>query len=249
MPQIDMNSPIIIKTASLRYFGKEERHITRTCPDEVLLLVLEGVLRFTEDGRAFALSAGEYRVQRAGSTQSGPVPSDEPKYMYVHFKADTVREGGLPRDGSFDVETLLPAVRRLDLLSHGEGTLTERSAVFFEILTALYRPAKPRGIADEMAEFLEGLPPEEATLDAICAHFNYSKNHVINLFKKEHGQTPVQYLNAKRLRRAEYLMQVTSTPLSEIATACGFGDYTHFYKLFLRDRGVPPTVWRERERV
>ena len=50
MNGIDLNKPIAYKHASLRFFNKNEHHIDRFCEDDVLLLVFDGVLRFSEDG-------------------------------------------------------------------------------------------------------------------------------------------------------------------------------------------------------
>ena len=44
--------------------------------------------------------------------------------------------------------------------------------------------------------------------------------------------TPITYMNDLRLRKAEYLMEVTSDPLESVAAQCGFQNYSHFYKLF-----------------
>ena len=47
MQGIDLNKPIRYKTASLRFFKEGEHHISRRCPEDVLLLVYDGVLRFS----------------------------------------------------------------------------------------------------------------------------------------------------------------------------------------------------------
>ena len=62
MAGIDFNSPILYRHASFRYFEKNEHHITRFCIDNVLLLVYEGVLRFSEDGEEKEVRAGEYYI-------------------------------------------------------------------------------------------------------------------------------------------------------------------------------------------
>ena len=50
MKGIDLNKQIIYLHSSLRFFDKKEHHINRFCEENVLLLVYEGVLRFSEDG-------------------------------------------------------------------------------------------------------------------------------------------------------------------------------------------------------
>ena len=61
--------------------------------------------------------------------------------------------------------------------------------------------------------------------------------------------TPVSYLNYIRLSKAEHLMEVTSDTLENIALQCGFFNYSHFYRLFMRRNGLSPEKWRERRRI
>ena len=52
---------------------------------DILLIMLDGVLRFTEDGVPVEPVGGEYYIQRKGLLQDGPEASDRPSYFYVHF--------------------------------------------------------------------------------------------------------------------------------------------------------------------
>ena len=42
-----------------RAFQPGEKHVTRVCPEDVLLLMFSGVLRFTEDGVPVEVRGGE----------------------------------------------------------------------------------------------------------------------------------------------------------------------------------------------
>jgi transcriptional regulator GlxA family with amidase domain len=57
--------------------------------------------------------------------------------------------------------------------------------------------------------------------------------------------TPFEYLNDVKLKRAMYLMRVTSNSVEEISLECGFNNYSHFYRLFIRKNGLSPSKWRE----
>ena len=81
------------------------------------------------------------------------------------------------------------------------------------------------------------------------SEFYFSKNHIINIFKKEFGVTPIKYINNLKLNRAKYLLEVTSDNLEEIAIKSGFNDYSHFYKLFQKETGISPSVWRNKKQT
>ena len=84
------------------------------------------------------------------------------------------------------------------------------------------------------------------SLDDISKEFHYSKNHIINIFKREYGITPFEYINNVKIKRAMYLLEVTSRAIDDISVECGFNHYSHFYRLFLRNTGMSPYQWRKK---
>ncbi len=245
---IDLNNKIDYKGASLRFFNKGERHISRRFGCDVLIIVFDGVLRFSEDGEFFEVHPGEYHIQRSNTYQEGYSPSDSPQYLYIHFNGEWNSSGQiLPKRGTFDCAKLMPLMEKMDMLSHNNACYTQCCSVFFQILTQLINKPKITNLAIEMAEYIEKGNLEEVSLELLCRKFNFSKNHIINLFKKEFGTTPVKYINDLKLKRAKYLLEVTSSTAESIALECGFGDYSHFYKLFTKETGLSPTKWRQKK--
>lgn len=245
---IDLDGAIDIKTASLRFFEKNERHVNRFCSCDVLVLVYDGVLRFCEDGEPCEVSAGEYYIQRRGRYQSGDEVSDAPKYLYVHFIGDWRDEGRLlPARGTFDYAALHSLIDEVDDAYRADRSRIEREGAVFSLLAALYRS---RSVEDTLAKLVADYLQREyltvTSLEAICERFHYSKNHIINVFKAEYGVTPFEYLNDVKIKRGMYLLGATSRPIDEISHECGFNNYSHFYRLFVRKTGVSPYEWRER---
>ncbi len=243
---IDLDRPITIRNASFRFFDKGEYHITRHCSSDVLLLVFRGVLRFTEDGKACEVKAGEYFIQKKDGFQSAERPSDEPQYLYVHFYADWIDAGRiLHKRGSFNIARFSMIMKDLDKASHADASFTEKSALFLTIFSMLYSANKKNTLADEVANFISENMLTLGGLDEICDRFCYSKNHMINLFKAEYGMTPIAYLGQVRIKQAMYLAEVTSKSFGEISEEVGFRNYSHFYRLFVRKVGMSPEKWRE----
>ena len=249
MSGIDMNRPVEYLHSSLRFFNENERHIDRFCREYVLLMVFEGVLRFSEDGTEYEIHPGQYHIQRANSYQSGSRVSFSPKYLYVHFHAECSEDGEVvPLDGEYNYGELKPLMHRLDILSHNNGTSIEKTAVFFDILSALYQSREKNRLSDRIAAFISMELHNGISLETLCAEFHYSKNHIINVFRSEQGLTPVEYMNHLRLREAESLLEITSDPISSISEKCGFNNYSHFFRLFKRKHSISPAEWRERKR-
>lgn len=71
-----------------------------------------------------------------------------------------------------------------------------------------------------------------------------SKDHFIRLFKKELGATPLQYINQKKIEKAQLLLITEDLAVKEIAFQLAFEDYSYFNRLFKKITGVTPQEYR-----
>lgn len=71
-----------------------------------------------------------------------------------------------------------------------------------------------------------------------------SKDHFIRLFKKELGTTPLQYINQKKIEKAQLLLITEDLAVKEIAFQLAFEDYSYFNRLFKKITGVTPQEYR-----
>lgn len=71
-----------------------------------------------------------------------------------------------------------------------------------------------------------------------------SKDHFIRLFKKELGTTPLQYINQKKIEKAQFLLITEELAVKEIAFQLAFEDYSYFNRLFKKITGVTPQEYR-----
>lgn len=86
----------------------------------------------------------------------------------------------------------------------------------------------------------------DISVTAIAASAGLSSGHFSQGFKNATGQTPHQWLIRLRVERAKDLLANRSMNLSIIAEECGFTDQSHFTKVFSRETGMTPAVWRNR---
>ena len=250
MTGISLNKPLLYQHASLRYFRCGEYHVTRTCREDVLLLVFDGTLRFTENGTAYTLCAGQYHIQQHDSCQTAPLPSDSPKYLYIHFQAVwDESDAVLPRSGVFDPSLFMPLMTAMDHLSHSRAPYIVQCAKFYEILSLLYQQRSSDSTANRIAAYLQDQYKNSITLEDLSVAFHFSKNHIISVFRAAYGMTPIAYANEIRLLKAEQLIETTSDSLELIARQCGFSTYSHFYRLLRRKYGLSPEAFRADRRI
>src|SRR5262249_59029026 len=58
------------------------------------------------------------------------------------------------------------------------------------------------------------------------------------------GTPPLHWLLLQRVRRAQEMLETTSTPIEAVATTCGFGTATNMRAHFKRHTGVSPAAYR-----
>ena len=243
---IDLNSPILYEFASFRFFEKKEHHIERFCSVNVLLMVYEGVLRFSEDGEQVEVHAGEYYIQRKNCYQTGEVASDAPHYLFVHFKGEwSDQSNALPYRGSFDYSKLSELMQKIHTASHQKYTYAEQQYLFHKLLLSLHQKVPSNALADKLSKFVEENIMSVTSLSDLCAAFHYSKNYVERLFQREFGVSPIQYINDMKIKKAMYLLETTSKPITVISEECGYFDYPYFFKRFVQKTGVSPSEWRK----
>lgn len=62
------------------------------------------------------------------------------------------------------------------------------------------------------------------------------------------GQSPVDFINRKRIERAQFLLLGEKAPLKETAEEVGFQDVYYFSRIFRKITGISPARYRMQER-
>lgn len=237
--------------SSFRSFLPKERHVNRLADYDVLLLLLDGALIFHEDGQRRELRAGDWYIQRAGRRQEGREPSLLPHYYYIHFHGSFRRDRGLPLEGSFPPEQLRQALGGLDLAEKNGLSLVERCRWFYEILSLLHGAGQESAcpVVGQMQAYIAAHYMERLRVSDLAKRFSYSQDHVIRLFRAHLGITPHDYIGRVRLAQAQQMLTTTNRSVQTIAAQTGFSDPTVLFRAFVRETGLSPTAWRERQRA
>ncbi len=86
---------------------------------------------------------------------------------------------------------------------------------------------------------------QQIELKAIAENSCLSVNHLLRTFKQAFGETPHQFLTKIRLKRANYLITNTSTPINEIVPAVGFDNSSSFIRLYRSYYNCTPAKYRK----
>lgn len=83
-------------------------------------------------------------------------------------------------------------------------------------------------------------------LKDLASHFFLTETYLCDLFKKNTGETVVNFLNRVRVNNACWLLQKTDLSIKEVAAHVGFPDYSYFGRIFRKSTGVTPDSYRSK---
>ena len=89
----------------------------------------------------------------------------------------------------------------------------------------------------------ERFADEKLTVASLAAQCGITPEYFRALFRRQFGQSPLKYINALRVERAEELLRTGLYTVSEAAMLSGFGDLSQCSREFKKVRGVPPSAY------
>ncbi|GIG88115.1 GlxA family transcriptional regulator [Plantactinospora endophytica] len=98
-------------------------------------------------------------------------------------------------------------------------------------------------------EWLQVHAYEKLTLADVAAQAGLSVRTLNRRFHEETGRTPMQWVTAVRIRRAQELLEGTDHGVDRIAHLVGFASPAHFRVQFRRLSGVAPQTYRSTFRL
>jgi len=101
------------------------------------------------------------------------------------------------------------------------------------------------GDLEAVTAYIEEHLTEELTVSSICRRFHTSKNRLYDLFREQIGYTVKEYINERRIGRAEELLKTTSHSVRQVGELCGIDHYQYFCRLFKEKKGHTPLQFRK----
>ena len=103
-----------------------------------------------------------------------------------------------------------------------------------------------RTLARQAAEALDeqAASGDAKSLVDVAAHLGVSDRHLRRIFQTEHGVTPLQYVQTRRLLLAKQLLTDTRLPVAQIALASGFNSLRRFNAAFVESYRMSPSRLR-----
>lgn len=251
---LQTNSPARLHIASMKHFLPDELHVTRVYEYSVLILMLEGELRFRENGREVTVRAGEYYIQRDGLLQEGvPMKQPLPVYFYMEFSGGNYANGGsgIPLFGKFRSEEILSVINACST-AYSQHTANRflLNSYMFRIFSALIENAPSYSNTSELLSMVRRYINAEyasaITLSSLSKKFGYHADYLARLFRRKYGISVYQYLISVRMEHADWLIRNTDMKITDIPDAVGYHDHSAFYRAFEKYYRLSPAAAREK---
>ncbi|MFG6442587.1 DNA-3-methyladenine glycosylase 2 family protein [Roseateles sp. LKC17W] len=101
-----------------------------------------------------------------------------------------------------------------------------------------------RTLAQQAARWLDACDDPEASVEGLATHLGVSSRHLRRIFQAEHGVSPLQYLQTRRLLLAKSLLTDSALTVQAVAHAAGFASLRRFNAAFLEHYRLQPTALR-----
>jgi AraC family transcriptional regulator len=102
--------------------------------------------------------------------------------------------------------------------------------------------AKPAAV-QRAIDYIQQSPHDVITLSRLASVSGLSRFHLVRVFQKHVGVSPMQYLERTRIERAQWLICQAELSLAQIALAVGYSDQSHFTRRFKSHVGQTPASY------
>ncbi|WNR42695.1 AraC family transcriptional regulator [Paenibacillus roseipurpureus] len=86
---------------------------------------------------------------------------------------------------------------------------------------------------------------KDITLAQISEDLHLSKTYISRIFREETGASLMDYLTARRIRQATFLLHETDLPVELIGENVGFPNFSYFCQVFKKHTGFSPNQLRK----
>ncbi len=113
-----------------------------------------------------------------------------------------------------------------------------------KVNTSTKIPGRTTDYAAKIMQWINEHYMEEFSLKRLAEDLHLSEYHTSHLFRKATGTSITDYLTARRMRQASFLLQSDTLPLNIICQQVGITSTSYFCQVFKRTMGISPGTFR-----
>ncbi|MNC43867.1 HTH-type transcriptional activator Btr [compost metagenome] len=83
-------------------------------------------------------------------------------------------------------------------------------------------------------------------VEEVCRIANVSYYYFVKYFKKVMGMSFLEYVNFKKIKKAERMLLTQDVSVTQVADSIGMPNMAHFYKVFKKHNHCSPNEYRKK---
>ncbi len=112
------------------------------------------------------------------------------------------------------------------------------------VMMIVDRSQQTDNVCQQIMAYINANLSSPLTRNEIASHVYLSADYVTKVFKRETGQSLIDYVIQSRIAQAKILLRQTELPISEVCERTGFSSLSHFSATFKKYVGVRPRDYR-----
>ena len=212
--------------------------------------VVSGTGTFSVKGKVYRPQAGECFVIRPNELVMYQADEQDPwHYIWLSFQCFIEPPAALQEDilrlpGLASLFLSLPSLdpQQEGIEAHIYGKIFELFALLWGD-TAVCRESESPCIVRQTVEYMRKHLWEKMTVGALAERVHLSTSHFSEIFRKETGMTPLQYLTNERMGFAAFTLLTEERPVREVAALIGYEEASTFSRSFKRQFGLSPQAF------
>lgn len=218
---------------------------SRICYSE-LTIVIKGELCYLINGERFSVKAGDCLYLKPSMMRQR---LDSEKAEYLSFNFHDTRFFDIPtlfhNTLSSEIKMLINVCDEIHLkYIEWSGRIGKVLDLILTLLEDKYASVDDNPIVISIKRFVRENLRNKLTLADIANHVGYSLCHCDTIFKKETGDSIINYLITERIAEAKRLLEEGGSSLKTVADDLGFSDYNYFSRIFKKVTGKTPTEYK-----
>jgi AraC-like DNA-binding protein len=226
------------------------------------VIPLQGKAKFTVCNETYELKRGTILHAGSGMSLSKEVIEDEDwEFILLHYR---VLHEEKHKDSLFNMhytikvfpDQTLELIRILESIitlqkKYGTKHILQSKVLLYELISKIftfsemYLGFEPKDPIDEVLGYIHEHLNDNLSIAEIADKYQWSAKHFHYIFQKKVGISPKKYIMDTQIKRAKELLLESNLTIAEIANRIGYEDALHFSKIFKRNSGISPSVFRK----
>ena len=250
---------------SVSKFGEDWLSLPHYHPHAELLFITNGAGIFRREGRDYPVKRGDLVIVNPNTLHTELSSPEKPLECLIVGVQNTAFMKGEKDEEREDppVCTFLGQGDHLDEYVYAvERELAEKSPNYLSftrhlaciLLFCVMRRAGLRAVTRKgglvakecsfVRQYIDEHFAEDLSIDELAAKTFTNKYHLIHIFSREYGISPIAYLMEKRIEEARHLLRETRMSVTEISKMTGFSSPSFFAKRFKQSVRLSPLAYR-----